>query len=148
MDPFYSECRAYRRLIKNKLNGKVAVRCHGYLILPAKKEEELRRAFNVDNWQRHDNEYSTPASKRKPFRAIVEDLVTEGCFFRTEGPKDVERSEKDPKTWGLSHGHCSAELQGRPTSRLQRRNDEATLSVRYKAASPSENLQAGRSTFI
>lgn len=41
MDPFYSECRAYGRLIAAKVNGKVAVRCYDYLTLPAEKEERI-----------------------------------------------------------------------------------------------------------
>ena len=43
MDPFYNECRAYGRLEEANLNGKVAVRCHGYMTFPAEDEEELVR---------------------------------------------------------------------------------------------------------
>lgn len=75
MDPFYSECRAYGRLIDGGVNGKVAVRCYGYLTLPAELEEQLRRDFNVELWNRSD--YDKPASEREPFRAIVKDLIME-----------------------------------------------------------------------
>ena len=43
MDPFYNECRAYGRLEEANLNGKVAVRCQGYMTFPAEYEEELVR---------------------------------------------------------------------------------------------------------
>lgn len=45
MDPFYNECRAYGRLEEANLNGKVAVRCHGYMTFPAEYEEELVRGY-------------------------------------------------------------------------------------------------------
>lgn len=35
---FNNECRAYRKLIENNLNGEVAVRCHRYLMLLAKRK--------------------------------------------------------------------------------------------------------------
>ncbi len=94
MDPFYCECRAYGRLIEANLNGKVAVRCHGHLNVPAEVEEELRRDFDVDNWQRPGDEYYTPVSERKPFRAIVKDLVTEDVTYT---PKIVKKMLKDLK---------------------------------------------------
>ncbi|KAL6715421.1 hypothetical protein ACLMJK_006382 [Lecanora helva] len=75
-DPFLCECRAYGRLIEKNLNGKVAVRCHGYLTLPADREEELQRKFHVGDWNRPRSEYDKPPHKRQPFRAIVKDLIT------------------------------------------------------------------------
>ena len=44
MDPFYIECQAYGRLEEANLDGKVAVRCHGYMTFPAEDEEELVRS--------------------------------------------------------------------------------------------------------
>ena len=77
MDFFSSECRAYGRLIEAKQNGKLAVRCHGFLTLPAEREDEFKREFDVINWDRPDAEYSQPVQKRQPLRAIVKDLVAE-----------------------------------------------------------------------
>ena len=74
-DPFYNECRAYGRLKEKKLNGKVAVYCHGYMPISADKEEQLERRFHVGDWDRPGEEYDKPVSKRQPFRAIVKDLV-------------------------------------------------------------------------
>lgn len=76
-DPFSCECRAYGRLIEKNVNGKVAVRCYGYLMLPADREDELRERFGVTSWDRPHEEYLEPVSKREPLRAIVKDLVTE-----------------------------------------------------------------------
>ena len=72
-DPFYNECRAYGRLIENDVNGKVAVRCYGHMAIPAAREEELYRRFNIYAWDRDDSKL--PVTKRQPFRAIVKDLV-------------------------------------------------------------------------
>jgi hypothetical protein len=77
MDPFFNECRAYGRLIDKNVNGKVAVRCYGYLMIPANREDELKERFGVTTWNRPDEEDLKPASRREPFRAIVKDLVTE-----------------------------------------------------------------------
>ncbi len=76
-DPFFSECRAYGRLIEKNINGKVAVQCYGYLMIAADREDELKERFWVTTWNRPDEEDSKPASKREPFRAVVKDLVTE-----------------------------------------------------------------------
>ena len=74
-DPFYNECRAYGRLEEKKLNGKVAVRCHGYLPISAAKEEQLEREFDIGDWDRPGDEYDKPVSQRQPLRAIVKDLI-------------------------------------------------------------------------
>ena len=74
-DPFYNECRAYGRLEEKGLNGKVAVRCHGYTTLPPEKEEELAEKFGVYSWDRPDYDKDLP--KRLVFRALVKDLVRE-----------------------------------------------------------------------
>ena len=51
------------------------MRCHGYLTVPAQREEELKQRFKVDAWDRPSDELSTPISKRQPLRAILKDLV-------------------------------------------------------------------------
>lgn len=75
-DPFYNECRAYGRLEERGLNGKVAVRCHGYITISAKKEEVLGRKLKVWDWDRPGGEYDMPPSERQPFRVIVKDLIS------------------------------------------------------------------------
>lgn len=69
VDPFYRECRAYGRLIEKNL--KVAVRCFGYMILPAETEANLEQQFQVRDWDRPDND----CDKEQPLRAIVKELV-------------------------------------------------------------------------
>ena len=49
MDPFYNECRAFGKIVESELNGKVAVKCYGYLTVSVRREKELQRKFNVDN---------------------------------------------------------------------------------------------------
>lgn len=72
-DPFYNECRAYGRLREAGLDGKVAVRCHGYTTLPPAMESELEERFDVTEWERDD--YDKPVEQRAAFRAIVKDLI-------------------------------------------------------------------------
>lgn len=91
MDPFFNECRAYGRLIKKNVNGKVAVRCHGYLMIPADREDELKERFGVTTWNRPDEEDFVPASRREPFRAIVKDLVTEDVPLTAKTAKKMLR---------------------------------------------------------
>jgi len=81
MDPFFNECRAYGRLIEKNINGIAAVRCYGYLMIPANKEDELRERFGVTSWNRPNKEYLEPISRRQPFRAIVKDLIIEDIPF-------------------------------------------------------------------
>ena len=74
-DPFFNECRAYGRLIEADVNGKIAVRCHGYLTIPAAKEKDLAQRFDVDAWDRPAGDSYLPVAKRQPLRAIVKDLA-------------------------------------------------------------------------
>lgn len=88
MDPFYNECRAYGRLIDAKLNGKLAVHCHGYMTLPAAMEDELQRRFMITTWDRPTDDQEKPVSKREPLRAIVKNLVRENAAFEK---KDIKK---------------------------------------------------------
>jgi hypothetical protein len=101
MDPFFSECRAYGRLIEKSVNGKVAVRCYGYLMFPADKEDELRERFGVTSWDRPHEEYSEPASKREPLRAIVKDLVTEDVPLTAKTAKKMLRDLRTMRKFGI-----------------------------------------------
>lgn len=63
-DPFYNECRAYGKLKEKGLDGKVSVRCHGYMTVPPTIEPMLEEKFNVQEWGRDD--YDKP-SKKGPY---------------------------------------------------------------------------------
>ena len=76
-DPFYNECRAYGRLIQKKVNGKIAVHCYGYTILPAEREAELRERFGIVSWDRPSEEVVKPVTEQQPLRAIVKELLLE-----------------------------------------------------------------------
>ena len=91
-DPFYNECRAYGKLIEGDVNGKVAVRCHGHMTIPAAREEELAQRFEVDIWDRPEDDSKLPVSKRQPFRAIVKDLIEDD---RPLNEKKLIRMRKD-----------------------------------------------------
>ncbi|KAL9039124.1 MAG: hypothetical protein Q9214_005004 [Letrouitia sp. 1 TL-2023] len=93
-DPFYNECRAYGRLVEMKLNGKVAARCHGYITLPAEMEGELWRKFQVGDWDRPEEEYDQPVTKRQALRAIVKDLIQ---IETQSNEKEIKRMLTDLK---------------------------------------------------
>ena len=91
-DPFYNECRAYGRLKETNLDGKVAVRCHGYTTLPAAVESELYERFDVSDWDRDEDDYDKSVRTRAAFRAIVKDLVVEDIPLT---PQVLRRMKKD-----------------------------------------------------
>jgi len=62
-------------------NGKIAVFCHGHISLPATLEGELAKQFQIDDWQRPEEEYEQPVAQRQPFRAIVKELVSDNVPF-------------------------------------------------------------------
>lgn len=75
-DPFYAECRAYGCIVRNQRNGKVAVSCYGFIGVPAEREDDLAAPpFEVDEWNRPEEEYESPTARRQPFRAIVKKLI-------------------------------------------------------------------------
>ncbi|KAL8785398.1 MAG: hypothetical protein Q9195_008658 [Heterodermia aff. obscurata] len=98
-DPFYNECRAYGKLIETNLNGKVAVRCHGYTTLPAAIEEELEERFDVSDWDRED--YDRPMRSRAVFRAIVKDLVKEDIPLTTRVLRRMKKDLKEIRKQGV-----------------------------------------------
>ena len=78
IDPFYAECRAYGRLIRRNVNGKIAAACHGYCEIPAEREKELAERFDVEDWNRPPEHEKLPIRKRPPLRAIVKQLLPDG----------------------------------------------------------------------
>ena len=104
MDPFYNECRAYGRLEEANLNGKVAVRCHGYMTFPAEHEEELGHKFNVSDWNRPSDEYDKIVSQRQPLRAIIKDLVRKDVPLTGKVADKILRDMKKMRRCGIYVG--------------------------------------------
>ena len=104
MDPFYNECRAYGRLEEANLNGKVAVRCHGYMTFPAEYEEELERRLDVSDWGRPGDEYDKDVSERQPLRAIVKDLVRKDVPLTGRVADKILRDMKKMRKCGIYVG--------------------------------------------
>ena len=73
-DPFYNECRAFGRIDDAGQNGKIAVRCYGYMTLPAATEAQLAKSYRLE-WDRPGEDNDKSLSQRQPFRAIVKDLI-------------------------------------------------------------------------
>lgn len=80
-ESFRRECRAYGRLRDSKLDGKVAVACHGYMMLPAEYEDELERRFGAGDWYLGNDEHDTQVSEKQALKAIVKDLVLEKTIW-------------------------------------------------------------------
>lgn len=59
------------------LNGKVAVKCHEYMMLSSKQEKHLEQRFGISGWYRPMEDYDGLPENRPPLRAIVKDLVLE-----------------------------------------------------------------------
>jgi hypothetical protein len=68
-DPFYAECRAFGCMIEHGKDHELAVRCHGYMLLPTAIELEIESQFGIDDWNRG------PADEGHPLRAIVKDRI-------------------------------------------------------------------------
>ncbi|TGJ84508.1 hypothetical protein E0Z10_g4259 [Xylaria hypoxylon] len=69
LDPFYAECRAFGRLVEKGRDEELAVRCHGYALLPPKVERQIKQQFGIDGWNRKEED------KDLPLRAIVKSLI-------------------------------------------------------------------------
>ena len=101
MDPFFNECRAYGRLVEANQNGRIAVRCHGHMSVPAAVEEELARRFGVRTWDRPEEEYARPVPGRQPFRAVVKDLVREPVPWTHKVAKKMLKDLKAMRRLGV-----------------------------------------------
>lgn len=102
-DPFYNECRAYGKLVEHNLNGEVAVRCHGYLMLSAEYEDQLDDRFpelELDR-DRPSEEYEKPVSSRSPLRAIVKDLVLEETTWKPYVARRMLRDLRKMRQLGI-----------------------------------------------
>lgn len=103
-DPFYNECRAYGRLEEKKLNGKIAVRCYGYITVPAEAEVQLERKFRIWDWDRPGEEYDKPFSQRQPFRAIVKELILKDVLLTGKVADRILRDTKRMRRCGIYPG--------------------------------------------
>ncbi|KAI0801630.1 kinetochore Sim4 complex subunit FTA2-domain-containing protein [Xylaria sp. FL0064] len=69
LDPFYAECRAFGSLVENKKDDELAVRCHGYVLLPRAVEQQIERQFGISDWNRKAEDEGSP------LRAIIKDYI-------------------------------------------------------------------------
>ena len=96
-DPFYNECRAYGRLEETGLNGKIAARCYGHLILPTKEEDKI----NDFSWGRPEEDLDKPASERSPLRAIVKELIGSDVSFTAKEVNKLLRHLRKLRRLGI-----------------------------------------------
>lgn len=73
-DPFNCECRAFGRLQETG-NEELAIKCHGYVILTAEEEKQLRQLSSFP-WTRH-----RPEHQRMGIRGIVKKYVDGSAHF-------------------------------------------------------------------
>ncbi|KAI0447657.1 kinetochore Sim4 complex subunit FTA2-domain-containing protein [Xylaria telfairii] len=69
LHPFYAECRALGLLKEKNKNGELAVRCHGYASIPLAVEQQIRKQFGLDDWNRK------PEDEGQPLWAIVKNYI-------------------------------------------------------------------------
>ncbi|KAI0189713.1 kinetochore Sim4 complex subunit Fta2, partial [Xylaria flabelliformis] len=69
LDPFYSECRAFGKLVEMKKDDALAIRCHGYTFLSETIEDQIEEKFGFDDWNRQ------PEDEGAPLRAIIKDYI-------------------------------------------------------------------------
>ena len=89
VDPFFAECRAFGRIIEHGENGLLAVECFGHLYVPAEREKELLKKFEIIDWGRPDQEYEQQASQRQPLRAIVKKFVSGETKWNSKTSKKI-----------------------------------------------------------
>ena len=90
MDQFFNECHAYGRLVEASQNDKIAVRCHGHMSIPADKEEELSPKFNIQAWDRPEEDYANQIPRRQAlFRAVVKYLIREPAQLTQKVTKKI-----------------------------------------------------------
>ena len=65
LDLFYAECRAYGRIVDEKRNSKIFVRCHGFTFISALQKALFSQKFNVSKRKTLLEEYDRPAFKRR-----------------------------------------------------------------------------------
>ncbi|KAL8919895.1 MAG: hypothetical protein Q9172_004743 [Xanthocarpia lactea] len=101
LDPFYNECRAYGKLVEAGLNGAVAVHCYGYMMIPAKYEDELKHRFGIVDWDRPVEENEKRPSQMQPLKAIVKDLVLEDTTWSPKTAKKMLRDLRKIRQQGI-----------------------------------------------
>lgn len=65
LDLFYAECCAYGRIVDEKRNGKIFVRCHGFTSISALQKALFSQKFNVSKRKTLLEEYDRPAFKKR-----------------------------------------------------------------------------------
>ena len=75
LEPFFAECRAFGKLVKEAKDNALAVRCHGHVLLSPELELRIKEQFGIQDWNRK------PADEGQPLRAIVKDLIRTDSRF-------------------------------------------------------------------
>ncbi|KAI1445152.1 kinetochore Sim4 complex subunit FTA2-domain-containing protein [Annulohypoxylon stygium] len=78
LDPFFAECRAFGRLVDEKKDDKLAVRCHGYTYISEDVERRIGKKFHIYDWNRSPED----KRKKKRLRAIVKNHIRFVSFGR------------------------------------------------------------------
>ncbi|KAL9073385.1 MAG: hypothetical protein Q9161_003000 [Pseudevernia consocians] len=78
MDPFFNECRAYGRL-----------------------EEQLSRKFDIQAWDRPEEDCAKPVSQRQAFRAVVKKLIREPVQLTQKVTKKILKDLETMRKLGV-----------------------------------------------
>ena len=95
LDPFFAECRAFGRLVDEKKDYKLAVRCYGYAFLPGTVERRIARQFGMRDWNRAQEDEGSP------LRAIVKDYIRYKSFYRPRTFATMRKNLEDLNRVGI-----------------------------------------------
>ena len=68
-DPFFAECRAFGRLLEERKDDLLAVRCYGYMYLSEEEERRIEQQFDIRDWNR------AAEDEAQRLRAILKGLI-------------------------------------------------------------------------
>ncbi len=71
---------------------------HGYLMIPANREYELKERFGI----RTKTDLTQSTTSREPFRAIVKDLVTEDVSLTAKAAKKILREIRKFEVYNMN----------------------------------------------
>ncbi|KAL8654686.1 MAG: hypothetical protein Q9210_001353 [Variospora velana] len=103
-DPFYNECRAYGRLMEWDLNGRIAVRAHGYTTVTAENVHQLGAIFRIEDLIQDAEEHKINPNLppyRCMFRAIVKDIIKDDVPLTHKRIKKMRRDLLQMREQGI-----------------------------------------------
>ncbi|KAI0428308.1 kinetochore Sim4 complex subunit FTA2-domain-containing protein [Xylaria sp. FL1042] len=94
LDPFFAECRAFGRLVKDGKDDGLAVRCYG-CVLSEEAEHRIEEGFGIRDWNRPTED------NKEPLRAIVKDYIRYVSFDKPKTHATMRRNLEQLNRMGI-----------------------------------------------